>query len=331
MICAGATAFSQPVVDINDTSVIEGNSGTTNAQFVITLSTPSTNTIVVQFTTFEYQPNINQAYPARAGIDFVATNGYAIFAPGETNKSVFVQVIGDTINEANEPFGLGLSLYGGGTLSRTSAQCMILDDDALRIEVNDSQFLEGPLGVTQYVNVSINVLDPTEQVVYGTFSTAAGTADSTDLQLGYGPNRWTFDSGSPQTNFLIGVVGIYGDNLNEDDETFFVNAGLGFGRSMVPKDTNPQNARGVVFLNQGKCTIINDDSYLTTQSLSSNRTQVNLFGASGSTNVLQSSSDFANWTSVSTNVLGTNREASVTVTNSGKLFYRSLRVVTLSQ
>ena len=89
--CSGmlAIAQSQPnTVDINDTQVIEGNSGTTNAEFVITLSAPWTNALTVAYTTFEVPYDyLNQPYPARSGVDFVATNGTVTFAPDETNRS----------------------------------------------------------------------------------------------------------------------------------------------------------------------------------------------------------------------------------------------------
>src|SRR5262249_14274215 len=114
----------------------------------------------------------------------------------------------------------------------------------------------------------------------------------------------------------------------EDDETFFLTPSLGFGHYDVrPYDTNPQNARGVVFLNQAKCTIVNDDFYLAAQPQGSNGTQVTLFGASNATHVLQSSSDLVNWISFSTNALGPERQASMVVTNSAYRFYRAFRTV----
>lgn len=126
------------------------------------------------------------------------------------------------------------------------------------------------------------------------------------------------------------MVVVNGDDTNEDDETFYLNPSVSIGRyGITPKDTNPQNARGVVFVNQPTCTIINDDFYVNAQPLSGNRTQLKLFGAFNAEHILQSSTDLVNWSSFSTNTLDNSRQATVTVTNSGKLFYRALRTVTL--
>lgn len=314
---------AQPVVSMNDTQVVEGDSGTTNAEFVITLSEPCTNDITISYQTFEYPTSFYQPYSATSGVDFIATNGTVTFAAGETNKSVFVQVIGDTINEADEPFGLTLQGPGADYLS---ARCVILDDDPLEIFMNDSTVVEGPAGQTSYAQFTATIYEATEQVVYCQGGLSEGTATSGEDFIN-GPITWQFGSGPARTNVFCCTVPIVGDGTNEDDETFFLTPNLGFGRY----DTNPQNARGVVFLNQAKCTIVNDDFYLDVQPLSDDRTQVTLFGALDATHVFQSSSDLINWTSFSTNTLGPERQVSVVVTNNANQFYRALRTVHVSQ
>jgi hypothetical protein len=327
MVCAGLAIAScwrvgaQPTVSINDTQVVEGNSGTTNAEFVVTLSASYSNTVTVSYQTFEYPTSFYQPYSARSGVDFIATNGILIFEPGQTNKSVFVKVIGDTINEANEPFGVGLEVYGPGTLGRSSGQCLILDDDPLQIFMNDSVVVEGPGRQTSYAQFTATLYQATEQVVYCQASLGGGTA-AAGVDYMVGPISWQLDSGPPRTNVFCCLVPIIGDNTNEDDETFFLTPSLGFGRF----DTNPQNARGAVFLNQAKCTIINDDFNLAVQPASNGHTQLTLFGASNVMHVLQMSSNLVNWISINTNAPG-----SMVVTNNGKEFFRALRVVNSTQ
>ena len=157
--CTSHPCIAQPTVNISDTQVVEGNSGTTNAEFVITLSAPWTNSVTVAYTTHEVPYDfLNQPYPATSGVDFMATNGTVTFAPGETNKSVFVQVIGDTTNEANEPFGLYASAQNYD--SSADGRCIILDDDPLEISLNDCTVVEGTGGTT-YANVTLVVHQPT--------------------------------------------------------------------------------------------------------------------------------------------------------------------------
>src|SRR5439155_24656986 len=46
------TTVNFPALSINDASIVEGNSGTNSMTFTVTLSAPSTNTVTVNFTTF---------------------------------------------------------------------------------------------------------------------------------------------------------------------------------------------------------------------------------------------------------------------------------------
>jgi hypothetical protein len=330
MVCAALViagswrASAQPTVSITDVQVVEGNSGTTNAEFVVSLSAPYSSATAVAYQTFEYPTSFYQPYSARSGVDFVATNGIVIFEPGQTNKTFFVRVIGDTTNEANEPFGVGLTMQGPGTLDRYSATCLILDDDPLQISLSDSIVVEGRAGETSYAQFTATMYQTTEQVVYCQASLSAGTATA-GVDYLVGPISWQLDPGPARTNVFCCSVPIVGDGTNEDDETFFLAPSLGFGRF----DTNPQNARGVIFLNQAKCTIVNDDFYLSAQRVANAR-QVTLLGAQGATHVFQSSSNLVNWTSFSTNMLGPERQVSVVVTNSGARFYRALRTVNVS-
>jgi hypothetical protein len=305
---------------------VEGDSGTTNAVFTISLSVPLTNDVHVSFTTFEVPYDyLNEPYPARGGLDFIATNGTVTFAAGETNKSVFVQVLGDTINEADERFGFGVTLNEYN--ASTHAYCTILDDDPLEITVNDCIVVEGTGGNT-YANITAVTHQQTEQMVYGTYSQLSGTATAGEDFSYPSGGRWQLYPGGP-TSFSCGTVPIFGDATNEDDEVFYVNVGLGSGRpyGVKPLDTNPQNARGVVFLkSQAVVTIINDDFSLAVQQLAQNQTRLTLFGASNATHVLQSSGDLLHWTSFSTNTPG-----SMLVTNNGARFFRALRTVNVSQ
>src|SRR5207245_4924178 len=75
-------------ITINDASVTEGNSGTTNATFTISLSTSSSTVVKVDYTTADST--------ATAGEDYTAATGTLTFQPGETTKTVNISVIGDT-------------------------------------------------------------------------------------------------------------------------------------------------------------------------------------------------------------------------------------------
>ena len=110
-----------PVLSIADASVLEGNSGTTEAIFNVSLTPATLQTVTVTFATTNGT--------AQAGSDYVATNGILTFAPGQTNGSVMVTVLGDTNAEPNETFFVNLSAQVNALLARAQAIGTILSDD----------------------------------------------------------------------------------------------------------------------------------------------------------------------------------------------------------
>src|SRR5204862_1861441 len=79
---------------INDVSVVEGNSGTTNAVLTVSLSSASAQTVTVNYATANGT--------ATAGTDYVSTNGTLTFLTGETHPTITVSVRGDVRRELHE-------------------------------------------------------------------------------------------------------------------------------------------------------------------------------------------------------------------------------------
>jgi hypothetical protein len=86
--------------------VAEGNSGTTNLLVPLTLSSPSPQTITVQWRTASLPGPPPHADPAT---DFTVTSGVVTFAPGETAKTVTISVNGDTLVEPDEWIVVGFN------------------------------------------------------------------------------------------------------------------------------------------------------------------------------------------------------------------------------
>src|SRR6266480_4102615 len=99
------TVSAGPALSINDVTVTEGNTGTTNAIFTVTLSPTAAGTVTVNFATANNT--------ATAGSDYVANSGSLTFLSGESTKTVTVQVNGDTASEPNETFFVNLSGASG--------------------------------------------------------------------------------------------------------------------------------------------------------------------------------------------------------------------------
>ena len=111
-----------PSLSINDVSVGEGNGGSTNAVFNVTLSTSASQTISVNYSTADAT--------AVAGADYTATAGAITFAPGETAKTVAVPVVGETAFEGTETFALNLSNPSLANVGDGSGIGTIVNDDA---------------------------------------------------------------------------------------------------------------------------------------------------------------------------------------------------------
>lgn len=93
-----------PTVSIGNVSITETNANQT-VGFPVTLSNPSTRTITVAFATVDDS--------AKAGSDYTANNGTVTFAPGETAQTIAIEILGDTLTEKAEAFGVVLSASNG--------------------------------------------------------------------------------------------------------------------------------------------------------------------------------------------------------------------------
>jgi hypothetical protein len=76
------------LLSISDAVVTEGQSGTTTANFTVTLSATSGSTVTVAYSTADGT--------ATAGSDYTATSGTLTFTPGVTTQPIAVTVTGDT-------------------------------------------------------------------------------------------------------------------------------------------------------------------------------------------------------------------------------------------
>ncbi|BCM93840.1 hypothetical protein IAD21_05731 [Abditibacteriota bacterium] len=127
------TATPSPGLSINDVSITEGNSGTKNATFTVTLSGNLTNSVSVNYATSNGT--------ATAGSDYTATSGTLNFSvntqratrqtTSPLSQTISVAVRGDTTREADETFFVNLSGASGAAISRGQGTGTILNDDSV--------------------------------------------------------------------------------------------------------------------------------------------------------------------------------------------------------
>jgi virginiamycin B lyase len=118
-----ATQAAQPSrVSIGDVRMAEGNAGQTAFRFTVSLDQAQSAPVTVDFATADGT--------ATAPGDYTANTGTVTFAPGETAKTVTVQVNGDTRKEPDETFSVNLSnAAGNATLADGNAVGTIANDD----------------------------------------------------------------------------------------------------------------------------------------------------------------------------------------------------------
>ncbi|MCF3569174.1 FG-GAP-like repeat-containing protein, partial [Planktothrix agardhii 1807] len=197
-------------ISIKDTQIIEGDNGKKLAKFTVSLNTPSTQTVTVNYAT------TNDT--AKAGEDYQRTNGKLTFKPGETSKTINVPVFGDTKLEAKETFKLLLSQPQNAQLGKKQAIGSITNDDLAKISIKDTQIIEGDDGKKQ-AKFTVSLNTKVNQKVEVSYATSDDTAKvGEDYQRTNG--KLTFKPNQTQKTILVPILG---DTLDEDNETFFLN------------------------------------------------------------------------------------------------------------
>ncbi|MBF0148489.1 MAG: cadherin-like domain-containing protein [Magnetococcales bacterium] len=107
---------------VGDVTVAEGDGGTVQAVFTITMDYPSTRPISVQFNTGDDT--------ASMGADYSFTSGTVTFNPGETSKTVSVPMVADSLDEGDESFKLLLHTVSGALIEVDTGVAQVTDDDA---------------------------------------------------------------------------------------------------------------------------------------------------------------------------------------------------------
>jgi probable HAF family extracellular repeat protein len=232
----GHAVLLTPVPDltINNVSVTEGNSGTVNVVFTVSLSAPSTSQVTVQYATADGT--------ATAGSDYQAASGTLTFLPGQTSRTITVSVIGDRVPEPNETFFIRLSGAVNAAIANGQGLATILDDEP-RISISDVTRAEGNKGQTTLFTFTVTLSAAYDQPVTMSFHTVDGTATTSDNDYIVKTGALTFNPG--ETSKTIAIV-VNGDSKKEANETFYLDL---FGNS----------SNSLFTKNRGLGTILNDD------------------------------------------------------------------------
>jgi hypothetical protein len=115
------TSKCLPALSIANKSTLEGNFGTKQLKFPVTLSNAYASPVKVKYKT------INNT--AKAGSDYIMAIDSLIFNPGQTSKTISITIKGDRNIEPNENFFVLLYQPKNATISNDTATGTILNDD----------------------------------------------------------------------------------------------------------------------------------------------------------------------------------------------------------
>ncbi|HEV2814905.1 MAG TPA: Calx-beta domain-containing protein [Solirubrobacteraceae bacterium] len=199
-----------PSISISNVNVAEGDSGTRNATFNVTLSSPTSQTVTVAYATANGT--------ATAGTDYTTTNGTLTFSPGELVETINVPVLGNTVEEADETFNVNLSSPTNATIADNQGVGTIENDDITpSLSVSDASIAEGNADLRN-ATFTVSLSQPPPGAVTVDWATSNGTATAgSDYNAANG--TVTFAAG--ETTKTINVA-VRGDTAVEGDETFVV-------------------------------------------------------------------------------------------------------------
>jgi Ca2+-binding RTX toxin-like protein len=221
-------------VSIGDDTVTEGNAGTVNADFTVTLSEPAP----AGGATVDYDTADGTAVSPG---DYTAESGTVTFVEGDDTETVTIAVNGDTLDEVDETFTVNLENPSNVTIADGQGQGTITDDDPLpTVSIGNVTVTEGDTG-TDNATFNVTLSAASGKQVTVEYDTANGTATA--------PADYVAESGT--VTFSAGdtsepvTIAVNGDTLDEVDETYFVDL------------SNPTNA--TIADGQGQGTITDDD------------------------------------------------------------------------
>jgi subtilisin-like proprotein convertase family protein len=234
----------QPTLSISSSATqTEGDSGQANMGFTVTLSSTTSQTVTVNYSTANGSVN-----PALGGgtcggtVDYVTTTGTLTFNPSDTTKTIDVPICGDTKHEPDERFTVTLDTPTNAAITSGTSTGTIADNDLPTFAIDDVTHNEGNAGTTSYT-FTVTKTGSTDLSATANFQTQDNSATTADND--YQAQSGTFTFLSTDTTKQITVL-VNGDTVSEADEAFTVHLSGASGATITDAD--------------GAGSITNDDS-----------------------------------------------------------------------
>ena len=232
-----AQPAAPPAISIADLSTREGNGEHNHFMFAVTLDKASSVPVTVQYRTVDGG--------AAGGVDYAPATGTVTFAPGTTSQMIHVDILGDSVAEADETFTVLLSSPVGATIADGSGTGTITNDDGAApvlpgLSVSDATRAEGNSG-TGMLDFTVSLSKAATGPVTVRYGTANGTASAGS---DYTAKSGTLTFAAGETSKTVSVA-VSGDAAVEANETLTLNLSRASGARIADRS--------------GTGTITNDD------------------------------------------------------------------------
>ncbi len=200
-----------PVLSVSDSSVTEGNSGSLNAIFTVSLSAASGRNVGFSVGTADGS--------ATAGADYTAVAGARTINAGQSTLQVQVPVLGDLLDETDETFLLNLSAPQNASLGDAQGVGTIVDNDLIAVSVGAAQPTVSEGGGSALVTVQAVPAGglPLTSTVTAQFATTDGSAVAGADYTGTS-GTLTFSPAAPGPQTV--AIALLNDTVDEPDQTF---------------------------------------------------------------------------------------------------------------
>ena len=205
--------------------ITQGTTGSQPDVFTVNLSAPSGQAITVAYAA----RNGDNPDAAESGIDFQDVTATLTFAPGTTQQLITVNILGETINEANENFKVQLfnSVNAGNAGTGQDLVTAIATINNVNplptLSISDlAPQNQGAAGTTTNFVFTVSITPVSGRTITVAYNTSDGTATTADNDYVATSGTLTFN---PDVQTQLITVVVNGDNTAEADETFHVNLG----------------------------------------------------------------------------------------------------------
>ena len=235
------------------TTVAEGNSGSSNMTFTVTLSPASSQNVTVNYATANGTTNPALGGGACGGTtDYISQSGILTFTAGQTTKTIDLPICGDPRDEPDETLTVTLASPTNATIAagQGTSTGTITDDDAMpTISIDNVTMNEGNSGTTSF-DFTVSLSNPVQGTVTVDYQTQDNSASAPSDYASITTTTLTFN---PDETAKTVTVFVNGDTTFEPNETFAVNLSNNSSNSTLPFGT------------EGTGTITNDDAIPTVQ------------------------------------------------------------------